>query len=428
MHVRHAEKPRISTCSFADRIAQLVIARYNELFSTEMRDQVKQSVLAGIVARVEYNGKVTMHVVALGLGTKYLRRSLLEAMAESGGWEGQRVKDAHAEVIAKRNLQLYLLKELELHCSGESLNSYHLMEGENLMGILEAVPGQPSVLRLKPGISFHLYTSSAPCGNACIRKWAKSKKETFLSEYSPDTYPCLDHPKFFVTAKREGQVAVLVKRYSEEESSALDEQIATSENGSHFPASCAPADSRRGCLMTCSDKLAKWNALGIQGSLLTGFLERPIYLASVTIGRKFSRAHCERALCCRIADFHHRDFQLTHPTLLCSSIAFDSSIIDTSESQGADFHFNGCLSWCAHSSPKVIDGTTGLIQSSDADRIASISSTSLHGLAEKLEAALPHAGREDALREYHNAKSVLSSDPRFFSDWVKYKSGAFSIR
>ena len=36
--------------------------------------------------------------------------------------------------------------------------------------------------------------------------------------------------------------------------------------------------------MSCSDKIAKWNILGIQGSLIMNFLEKPIYFAHIIIG------------------------------------------------------------------------------------------------------------------------------------------------
>jgi hypothetical protein len=70
----------------------------------------------------------------------------------------------------------------------------------------------------------------------------------------------------------------------------------TQATSSESRAPIAPPPHR---LLSCSDKIARWNVLGLQGRRLARRLV-PIYLTSVTVGRKFSRLHAERALCCRL--------------------------------------------------------------------------------------------------------------------------------
>lgn len=105
--MRSAEKSRIATCAFADRVGSLCINTFNRITPTHVHDNIQQTVLACVVLRVNHTlfmntltvesdkSIVTCHVVAIGSGTKYLSTSLIEL----DELHHTRVTDMHAEVL-----------------------------------------------------------------------------------------------------------------------------------------------------------------------------------------------------------------------------------------------------------------------------------------------------------------------------------------
>jgi double stranded RNA-specific editase B len=72
--------------------------------------------------------------------------------------------------------------------------------------------------------------------------------------------------------------------------------------------------------MSCSDKVARWNVVGLQGSLLTHIIE-PIYLTTLIVGSLFHRDHLQRAVIGRVEHLQElpAPFRLTRPSLVTTS-------------------------------------------------------------------------------------------------------------
>lgn len=203
--VRYAEKRRTSTCSFADRIAQFCLDHYREQIPSSFRETQKQTCLAAIVALVQDNEddalnqirlsnekeppsqiiNSQLYMLGMGVGTKFLSNVVLkdEITVVDGSTKkqptvyGKRVRDCHAEVLARRAFRRQLSLEILRDLNQQPMPPVSSKEHPSILSSKE----HPSILqrntdadgsvryKLRPGTSLHMYASSAPCGNATVR-------------------------------------------------------------------------------------------------------------------------------------------------------------------------------------------------------------------------------------------------------------------
>ena len=120
-----------------------MVAHYQELCAS---DNMLRSgrVLAAVVKK---EGRM-MTVVAMGTGTKCIKGVNLDR-------SGYAVNDCHAEVIARRAFVAYLYSELQKFTSIPEDSIFIRKPCSRLLG-------------LKSDVSFHLYISTVPCGDAAV--------------------------------------------------------------------------------------------------------------------------------------------------------------------------------------------------------------------------------------------------------------------
>jgi Adenosine-deaminase (editase) domain len=439
--VRHAEARRVATCDLANRIARVSVAQYQMHVPPHFRLSSPQTCLATVVAHYaagDMTHDTASHnlvVLAMGVGTKFLSDTVLRKSChvdddDDNEMYGERVRDCHAEVLARRAFRRYLSNGIHHDMSTEPQSALAATErhdtGDFILEQCHDAAGSGKIrYQLKANITLHFYCSSTPCGNSTIKQFCTLQREVYQEGLGRDEWPASIHEAIPGHSIALGQFALLLKKdhalqvKETETISPLDRKSKRpnlSAKQSAWPVHCqtewcppgtTTVWSHLGRMHTCSDKLARWNYLGYQGSLLASLLAQPLYMSTLTVGRKFSAATCRRAICCRLAtvkscqagtvvvvsggtpdqsrdssvvasandgetcsarqERHGSTFALHHPTVMGTSVYMDETgVVDTSETTGQHVRFASVQSWACWKSTnhdtyvvECLDGSTG---------------------------------------------------------------------
>uniref|UniRef100_A0A8C7AKY7 Adenosine deaminase RNA specific B1 n=3 Tax=Neovison vison TaxID=452646 RepID=A0A8C7AKY7_NEOVI len=237
----------------ADAVARLVQDKFGDLTDNFSSPHARRKVLAGVVMTTGTDVK-DAKVVSVSTGTKCING---EYMSD----RGLALNDCHAEIIARRALLRFLYAQLELYLSNKDDQKRSIFQKSERGG-----------LKLRDSVQFHLYISTSPCGDARIF----SPHEPILEE------PADRHPN----RKARGQLRTKIES---------GEGTIPVRPSASLQTWDGVLQGERLLTMSCSDKMARWNVVGVQGSLLSIFVE-PIYFSSIILGSLYHGDHLSRAM------------------------------------------------------------------------------------------------------------------------------------
>lgn len=300
----------------ADHIGKLINNKFNEMMKNDML-HAKRKVLAGIVMTIN-NQVDTAKVIAVSTGTKCISGEHLSV-------SGRAVNDCHAEVVARRCLQRFIYSQLYIYAAQE--------DPTKPIADLDLEPCEGGGYQMKGNRQFHLYVSTAPCGDGRIFSPHESH------DSGPDRHPNRLARGQLRTKIESGEGTIPVKN-CENFSQTWDGVL----------------QGERLLTMSCSDKVARWCCVGLQGTLLSCFI-KPIYLNSLVLGSLFHPHHLYRAVCGRIQNSVQ---SLPPPFMLHRPMMGRATSLESRSSAKAP---SFSASWCSSSANvEIVNAVTGKLE------------------------------------------------------------------
>ncbi|XP_054419241.1 double-stranded RNA-specific adenosine deaminase isoform X4 [Pteronotus mesoamericanus] len=350
--------------TFHDQIAMLSHRCFNTLTNSFQPSLLGRKILAAIIMKKDSEDLGV--VVSLGTGNRCVK-------GDSLSLKGETVNDCHAEIISRRGFIRFLYNELMKYNPQTAKDS-----------IFEPARGGEK-LQIKKTVSFHLYISTAPCGDGAL--FDKSCSDRAVESTDSRHYPVFENPK-------QGKLRTKVEN---------GEGTIPVESSDIVPTWDGIRLGERLRTMSCSDKILRWNVLGLQGALLTHFLQ-PVYLKSVTLGYLFSQGHLTRAICCRVTrDGSAFEDGLRYPFIVNHPKVGRVSVYDSKRQSGKTKETS--VNWCLADGYdlEILDGTRGTVDG-PRNELSRVSKKNIFLLFKRL---CSFRGRRDLLKlSYGEAKKA----------------------
>jgi tRNA-specific adenosine deaminase 1 len=217
--------------------------------------RLEYTVLAAIIQSRPGKNPV---VVSLGTGTKCLNKYQLNPA---------KVSDSHGEVVCKRAFRLYLMKQISLFVSG-SKNT--IIEKTGIK------------FKIAEEVSFHMYVSQGLCGDSSMEHLVEMRRLEDLAKAGEKKEGVEVEPEQEIGSKRKITEDVNLPDAKRVKTDSVVRGRESLDLLGVRRTKPGRADSLHTSSMSCTDKMVKWNVLGLQGSLLGNMIE-PVLLSSLVL-------------------------------------------------------------------------------------------------------------------------------------------------